>query len=259
MNKPHLLQKLTPLGIAAFSAITFTAIATRPTQAADFTQTSTLEWEDSGSNIFNEATAAFAAEGLDFTATYSGSNTDGEANVGFSTGDFADFISPFTSDIPIVPLNIATGTWTNIGILDPNGFQARADFQLQDDIEFQFDVNGDNIFGAGDVKMVLPENTIIQGEIEQNNAIEFELESGEWEAMLLDPDGNIIDDISGEATASVFEFGQTPAAPGLTFDAEADFDPPPAPVPEPTTILGLLTISGLGLSLKGKKKLSKAG
>lgn len=58
-----------------------------------------------------------------------------------------------------------------------------------------------------------------------------------------------------QVIGEIFEFGQVTNSSQGVFDGEVVIDgSEDATVPEPATIIGLLTISGLGLGLKHKKQ-----
>ena len=247
MNRNNLLHKLTPVGVAAFGVISITSISTPPAQAADLN--GQLSWTN-GSLILPEGAAQDAFNnGGSFTATFS-PEVVSDALVSTATGDFDDFLDSGT----LYSINSgsgAPGTFTRntIPIPDPiNPDLLEAEFTLQNDLIFEFfDVSTDTTTG---VVMTLEAGSTVEGLFDTNDgSIEFALESlpGTGDEWL----GQTFTDGPNFAVSSVFEFGITALATEGTFEADAVFV---EHVPEPTTILGLLTICGLGLGLKHKKQ-----
>ena len=249
MNKPYLLQKLAPVGVAAFSAISVIGIAATSAQAANLT--GQLSWSN-GSLIVPEGDAQDAFNnGGSFTAIFSPEEVS-NALVSTATVDF---------DIPLDAGTLykinsgdgASGTFTRNTIpvvdpVDPNLLEA--EFILQNDLVFEFFEVGGAMNTTG-VIATLEQGATIEGIFDTNDgSIQFALETGiqdEWVAQTSTDGPN-------RAFSSVFEFGITDAATQGTFEADAVFR---ESVPEPTTILGLLTIGSLGLGLKRKKQAYK--
>ncbi len=254
MNKPHLLQKLAPVGIGAIGAIAVTGIATAPARAFTLNEFHALGWDDGTSNFYNDAFDAFGTVGDQFTVTFCNPSQapDCFATIEDAQGDYEDIFtppSPGPGNVVDVLSPFPTATWENVAILPSNGFAARAEFELVNSpLVFSFERN------EIPTTQTLPVGSRIQGEIELDEALEFELEAGvnnagEW---FLE-----IPDQAEFADRSVFEFGITSnQVTSGVYNAEAEIRH--TPVPEPATILGLLTVGGLGLGLKRKKQLWKA-
>ncbi len=259
MNKLSLLQKLAPVGVAAFGAISVIGIQAVPAQAVGFTSpVSSLEWDDTTDSFVAEATDVFnaGAAGVgvaSFDVTFSPVFAGGVANVGIATGDFDPFFdNPPPDQVPIVPPNSAFGTFVldTVPINPPSppadpAIVLAAGFELQDNLIFTFDTTVNGV--PGPVTATLPGGSTFLGELKDDGAVEFELEAGQWEFTL--PDGSFATAVSSE-----FEFGQTFFSPGGGYQAEGDVVHDGGRIPEPATIFGLLTVGGLGLRLKRKKQ-----
>lgn len=260
MNQINLLQKLTPVGFAAFGVVTVTSISVVPAQA--FTLgIHTLEWDNGTSSFVEEAAPIFennlgnsldnpAPVGGDFDVTFSPESLGGLAAVFIATNDFGEFFNP-PEFVPVDP-SFATGTFEIISeAIDINGV-LEAEFELVESgspLIFAFDVADTPSNFADDVIATLSPGTKFLGELLANGAVEFELEQGEWVFAIPSDPG-----VGTEAASSEFEFGQTAFSPGGGYQAEGDVVVS-ARAPEPTTILGLLTVGSLGLGFKRKKQL----
>ncbi len=134
------------------------------------------------------------------------------------------------------------------------GFQTSAEFKIEDDITFSFLTPS---APGSPVMLTLPEGSIFTASLDSNGAVQVRLDSGEWEAVLPNAPGGD-PDISGIAISSTFTFDQSEASIIGVYSTTGNFEPPidlpPVTVPEPASILGLLTIVGLGLGLKCKKQ-----
>lgn len=252
MNKLHLLQKLAPVGVVAISAIAVTGIATAPAQAATFPQGfHALGWDNGTSQFYNDAVDSLNSGAGSFSVDYC--LTDCEADVSIADGEFGRFFDP----LEIVPLaSTPTATWQYNNAVPIAGFDLAAEFTLVDSpLEFEFISQQTDT--SGQIVTATLENAVIEGgRRADDGALEFELISGEWEFTAPNPD-DAFDPFEGTSQSSVFEFGITSAdVSGGVYDAQGEIQH--NQIPEPTTILGLLTISGLGLGLKRKKQLWKA-
>ena len=244
MNKSHLLQKLAPLPFAAFGVIVFTGITTAPAQA--FTLDSTLEWDDATSDFWDDVNLDDVGD--IFSVTFSPADLGGEAASFINTGDFAPF---FTDPDNLYPINNgagATGTFQNLG---PGAIGSLPALPAS---ESYLELTNDLVFNFGNgVTATLPDGSIFVGLQEPDTSFEFDLEGGavidgvlsEW-IFNIDGDTRI-------ARFSNFEFGDLPPEDGGNFAAEG-FIEGETRVPEPASIIGFLTIGGLGLGLKRKKQ-----
>ena len=249
MKKCHLLQKLSSLGVAAFGAISVISIVTAPARA--FTLNSTLEWDDATSDFWDGVD--LTDENNVFSVTFTPANLGGEAAVFIATGNFSPFFPDLPNFFPINGGNGVTGTFANIG-QDSPGFglpdlpASEAYYELTNDLEFDF---------GNEVSATLSSGAIFVGIQEPDTSYEFDLEGGagdssEWEFS--------IPGMNKTATFSNFEFGDLPPLDGGDFATEGFVEGDGGPtVPEPASILGLLTICGLGLGLKRKKELLRIG
>ncbi len=233
MNKLNFLPKLAFTSLA--SAIAVFGITNTPVQALEG---GTLEWDDGTDSFIGEVD--FDTLGSTFDVLFSPNEL---AAVFIADGHF----EPFFPGVPpgaLFPLAPALGEFVNT---DPDleipETENSAEFGLTSDLVFEFD-NG--------VVATLPQlGTVIDGELLEDGAVEFELIDGEWEFDLPDnPDTPEFDPKSIVVQSSVLEFGQTAASPGGGYIAEAT----KVTTPEPGTILGLLAVGGLGLGLKRKKQ-----
>jgi len=269
MNQSNLLQKLNPLGVAVFSAISFTSIAILPAQAANFTQSSSLQWTGDTFDFTEHATNAIVNE-ESFSVTF---NPSGEVSVRGASGDFVPYFSDLPNDFAT---NSITVDFNFLAAIEtPPGFQDAAEFQLGDDLIFSFQTPAGP---DSPVTFTLPEGSIFTAELDIDGGVEVELDatelnSGGWEALLPNATGGD-PNISGTANSSTFTFDQSEVSIVGVYSTTGDFgtsdpsdpsDPPnppnPSPVesepqvvPEPGSILGFLTIGGLCLLLKGKKQ-----
>ncbi len=255
MRKFLFSQKLAALGVAALGAIAATGIATAPAQA--FTMTSVLEWDDGTSDFVEDATAVFNGGAntsnpngpinLDtFDVTFSPFSLGETAAVFIADGDFAPHFPGLPDFFDIVPSDSAVGTFglKLDGVYNTNppatGIDIAAEFELQNTLTFTFDTDGIAGASADDVTATLAAGSLFLGELKDDDAVEFELELGEWEFT--------IPGMSATAFSSTFEFGQVAQSSGGGYQAEGIVG-----VPEPGTILGLLAVGGLGLGMKRKK------
>ncbi|MGK7948980.1 MAG: PEP-CTERM sorting domain-containing protein [Xenococcaceae cyanobacterium] len=235
MNKPHLLQKLAPVGIGAIGAIAVTGIATAPAQAANLT--GQLSWSNGINGDYDDAADSFDVVGNDFTTTFSPDDTG--AFVTTASGDFASFFP----GVPEVFPTTATATFENILIIDPPvpGFVAEAEYQLTTPLSFDF---------GNDVTATLPVGTTFLGELGGDGSVEFSLNEGEF---IFNAPG--FDQTT--AFSSDLTFGQPLNSDEGDYSASSEVQNG-APVPEPATLLALLGVGSLSLSLKHNKKSWKA-
>lgn len=249
MNQTNLLQKLAPVGVAAFGAISVIGIAAAPAQAAGFTQTSTLEWDNGTSDFVDDVVEIFDEFGnvgapTSFDVTFSPGSLGGQAAVFFATGDFGPFFTP-----PPLPqffdVSGADATFVINSTPIMVGVDLEAEFLLDGPLTFEFDARD------ASVTATLPDETPFLAQLLPDGSVEFELEDGEWE-FVIDPNADGEENIMGRARSSVIEFGQDALAPNGSYAAQGTATR--RAVPEPTTILSLLAVGGLGLGLKRKKQ-----
>ncbi len=258
MKKPYLLQKLAPVGVATFSALSVFGIQAVPAHAVGFTAPlSTLEWDNGTSSFVEEAAPLFidnlgdslnnpAPVGGDFSVTFSPQSLGGVAAVFIATGNFDDFFEPPELVDIIESLQSATTFEIVSEAVDINGV-LQAEFELTNDLIFPFDVSGppadffdDDVFA----RLLIGDRPTFLGQLLPNGTVEFELEKGDW-VFGIPPDPSV----GTRATSSEFIFGQAALAPGGGYQAEGVVT-----TPEPATILGLLAVGGLGFGLKRKKQ-----
>ena len=245
MNKLYLSKNLTLLGGLALGAIATTTITTAPARAFTPDLFNALGWDNGTSQFYTEGFNAFDTVGDQFTITFCNPDEpefDCGATIENIQGDFVSALPGVGVGDRIEVFSDPTVTWENVGIFVDPEFQAVADFELQDDLVFDF---------GGGVSATLPQGARIRGEIELDGGLEFELEGGinpqsEWEFT--------IPGMSATAQTSVFEFGITSENVNSgVYDAEGEFIVHTG-VPEPVSILGLLVVGGLGMAMKYKKQ-----
>ncbi|MDJ0678470.1 MAG: PEP-CTERM sorting domain-containing protein [Xenococcaceae cyanobacterium MO_167.B52] len=249
MNPTNLLQKLAPVGVAAFGALSVIGIAVAPAQA------STLGWSNGTSDFFSDVNPDDDDD--IFTVIFSPDVTADPPNdgIGAASVDNADgvFAPPFAQAPPIFLQDLvpAVGNFTRIANLPGDGSEEFR-YELVDPLVFTFDGVGSET-GAGDVTATIADGTDFIGFFDTDNSVEFALAAGQGQAITVAG----IDFVNDEGILETFlddgfefEDGVLPA--GGEYLAEVEYTG--VPVPEPTTILGLLTISGLGLGLKRKKQ-----
>ena len=246
MNQTNLLQKLAPLGVAVFGAISFTGIAVVSAQAAVFTQASSLQWTGSVSDFVKDAGIAIEDK-TSFTVTF---NPSEESSVNGISGDFV----PYFPDLDL-PNNFAAGgsTVTFNFVRETEtilGFETSADFEIEDDLTFSFLTSATP---GSPVTLTLPRGSIFTASLDTNGAVEVRLDSGGWKAVLPNaPDGD--PDISGIANSSTLTFDQSDGSIIGVYSTTGSFNSPDTTIPESASILGILAIGGLGLGLKHKKQ-----
>ena len=235
MNKPHLLQKLAPVGVAAIGAIAVTGISTAPAQAF----TGSLGFTDNTSDFYVDP-SSFAVGDI-FEVTF---NPTGIADNNVATGDFDDLFTSFQ------PYNATTVTGS-FQVTDVPGDLPGIFYEVEllNDLSFIFPGPND---APGTADFILEEGSTFDGEYSlladgTPGGLEFELIQDAGSTLSLNGVSQPVDGIE-------FEFGDIPAPGNGEYAALASS----TSVPEPATFLGLLTISGLGLGLKRKKQLWKA-
>ncbi len=247
MNQSNLLQKLAPVGVAAFGAISFTGIATAPAQAGS------LSWTNSTSSFIQD----FLDESNNgiLPTTFDVTFTPGEiSSVFLATGEFVPPFPPginpgspqfFDVSSDIVSLNLESGTPDTTFI-----------YELQDDLNFNFDITGNGFNPTEDVSVTIGAGSTFLGDFDTDNGNVDGLgfEEDELSEVVVNIAGveYTLDDPLLEVTGESFSFDQAVGeefgqySGGTTVAGET--------VPEPATILGLLTVGGLGLGLKRKKQ-----
>ena len=270
MDKTNLLQKLTPVGVAAFGVIAFTGITVYPAQAGQ------LGYEDGTSEIFDLFVPVPAVPipgggtlsrpepvggvGDIVTITFSPDVSKfppddgiGQASISAATDEFVG-TGLFTSAPPLYFADVIPAVAT----LEYQGPEPNEPFiglyTLVDDLVLDFPNNGTEItYGAGSVFFIEydfattgDDFTIegIEGEIEFISTTGTQVEIGSTIYRINDPDFfpitglTLTFDEPAQGIAGEYSGGTTVSSM----------------VPEPTTILGLLTIGGLGLGLKRKNQ-----
>lgn len=275
MNKPNLLQKLIPVGVAAFSAISFTGITSAPAQAG------TLAWENGTSSFAGLFTPDVPAGTPatdppdDLTEIVVGNVTvPATFNVSFSPDSIAlisgvdgeflpDFVTPAPPPYAINTLTPAEGTFNFLEFEEVVGNEPYN--------EFEYELDGNLVFDYGNgTTVTIADGAIFLGEIDvaadltTPEGVEFELLAGDF---IVNTDGDTYTVGEGTSCAplthcrvigEVFEFAEAfNSTVGGVYDGEVVVEQR-TKTPEPGTILGLLAISGLGLELKRKKQLLKA-
>ncbi len=244
----------------ALGVLTGVGITAAPAQAAGFTQTSTLEWDNGTSNFRDDAATTFDPADVDdtFNVTFSPASITGEAAVFAASGDFA----PYFNLGSVYTVNGGLGA-TETFIIDKAsiitvGSAIEAEFTLDNDLQFIFepvDVPGASVTATLPQFQQNGDPTKFLGELIQDGSVEFELEEGEWEFVINDPGLGADPIIEGTAASSVMEFGQDAfSTVGGNYGADGTVVVVANGVPEPASILGLLAVGGLGLGLKRKKQ-----
>ena len=245
MNKTNLLQKLAPVGVAAFGAVSFIGI---PSAQAS---TGALGFSNGTSNFFSTDIGNVGQ--ADFTVEFvSPLFTDVVTEVDGASGKFAPFFGPFPDIVPL--LSTPTSTFSYVRAEGPDSFI----YQNNQNIVFEFDTNGDNttaevevIYGAG--SQFLGSFDTVGGAID---GIGFEEFSVATEVVTIQGEGSFTTVPRGDGSfidgiELVFE-----DIPETTIGGEygGSVSITKESIPEPTAVLGLLTFGGLGLGLKRKKQ-----
>ena len=239
MSQTNLLQKLVPVGVVAFSAISVIGITTVPAQA------STLGWSNGTSDFFSDVNPG---EGDTFTVIFSPDVTADppDDGIGAASVDNADgaFLQAFQPAPPIYlqDLTPAVGNF----VYSPDQSLAGVNefiYELEDDLVFEFLNEDEDVIAVATVE----EGTQFVGFFDTDDSVEFALAPEQGQAITVEGidfgDETFLDD------GLEFEDGSLPA--GGEYLAEVEY----SSVPEPTTFFGLLTVGGLGLGLKRKKQL----
>ena len=251
MNKTNLLQKFAPLGVAAFGTISVIGITTAPVHAGQ------LSWTDGTSEFFEDvlfdpSTTPVGTDLDDFSVTF---NPGTQVSVFTANGEFNPaFPSIDPSNPQFFTVNPSTGDFTEGVYLGLVAGVPEFEYELEDDLVFDFGNGVEVTYAAGSTFLgefdLAPDGITIEG-------VEFELEqSAEGTNVTIgnqeyyEPgDPNFDSDFPLTGLTLTFD---EPA--GGTFGEYSAGTTVASTVPEPTTILGLLAVSGLGLSLKRKKQ-----
>lgn len=271
MNKPNLLQKATPLGIVTLGTISILGIATTPVIAGS------LNFED-GTSDFLQFFAGIDLNDVagtapdNFMVTFSPDNSQNPPNDNLGSvlisNANGEFVPAFNSSPPsnlawltpaIGNFNIADDPATsNVVEYTINGSGLRFDFPAagsplsnpsQNVTVF---IDPGSVFGVevnGDV------GGFIEGiavELLETEGDDFVNIGGVNYPCCQIPDGNSLDGIA-------LTFDQAAGDNLGDYSGSVTVSSHDVTTPEPTTILGILTIGGLGLSLKRKKKLLEVG
>ena len=256
MNQTNLLQKIAPVGVAAFGVLSFTGIT--PAQAAVI---GSLGF-DNGSTSFIQAfdlTAPGTAN--DFSITFSPA---GITQISESTGVFLP-PGPIPPAAPVqVAVNSPIGNFSLINTFAPidpavNAF-SEFEFRLDNNIFFDFGGGETVTYLAGstflaEVDVALGNPTLAEGvEVEALalGAIATTTDGNTYTLTGIDcnTDSNFTCQITGED----FGFAQDVGGIASRYLGGVVVSSTRKGVPEPTTILGLLTVGSLGLGLKRKKQ-----
>ena len=241
MDKTNLLQKLAPVGVAAFGAISVIGIATAPARAVE----GRLGFSDNTSDFFfaPPAVPVLGAPVADFDVDFVTSANDLVAVLN-ATGAFDPLFDPIETTVSTTPsADFING---NIVAILPATGLPEYEYELEDDLTFTLDAtNTDDTatytIGGGS-KFLGEYVSDLAGNIE---SIEFELEIDAGSELCVNSE-------CWTVTANAFEFEDLPGTGGGEFLSDAEVG---AKAPEPASILGLLAIGGLGLGLKRKKQL----
>ena len=270
MSQTNLLQKLAPLGVVAFGAISITGISTAPAQAIGNGE---LGWQDTTSSFVQDFTINSPTDPLpnviapgDFDVTFT--PTGFLANIADLQGEFGIDFSFTTPPPRLVNVELVTANFVlvdgNIPPVDPptnpyNEFE----YELNGDLTFVFQGEGSDTTPNG-TTVTIESGARFLGEVDvaadnvTPEGIEFELLAGDVSVVTNGQDytigGEPCDDGECTVIGDIFEFGQALNSSQGLYQGEVVIQGPNGRVPEPATILGLLTIGGLGLSLKRKKQ-----
>ena len=273
MNKTNLLQKIASLGVVTFSSISITGIAVDSAQAIGDGE---LGWQDTTSSFIGDFDVDFdpgppptagplpnvdAPDSFNVTFT----PTNFLANIADLQGEF-EFDFGFTTPPPrLVNVAPATGNFDLVQLIDPvdpatnpyNEFE----YELDGDLAFVFQGEGSDTAPNGTI-VTIKDDAIFLGEVNVASdnvtpeGIEFELLAGDIDVFT---NGQLYT-VSGESCGSgecrvigeVFEFEQAFNTTVGTYTGQVSIQG--NAIPEPATILGLLTLGGMGLGLKRKKQ-----
>ena len=249
MNKPHLLRKIVPVGVAAFSVLAFT---TTHAQAAVIGE---LEWGDATSNFFDDV--------------FEGGTTFTDFEVTFNPGDLADsfdtqgiFVPPLEFADPANPQLLDAPAVTAAFNLVGDGTGDTAIYELESSFDFVI-ADADNNQGAVTVTFGINDTFLAAKNLDNGIIVGVDLEETFSDASLeIDgipgtfPDGS--PNFPNSSVEEILTFGILDGAEFGEYGAEVLVNQNGSSVPEPTSILGLIAIASLGLGLKHKKKLLRA-
>ena len=245
MNKPHFLQNIASIGVAALSVITFASIVTAPAQASIL---STAGWGDGTDDWFDDhfvgVTNAVGADPVTFDVDLTNGlfllNPGGTGVFNTLEYDLGQFLENPQFPITMTFNRLATSGDGTVG----NPFE----YELDADVTFELPdtVDGDTV-------------TYTQT---QGSVFDFVIDPGiEIEGFLnpvSDTDGFYTINGDPKDTLETYELSDlVGVGAGGEYIVEAEFEEN-GRIPEPSTILGLLAFGGLGLGLKRKKRLLKA-
>lgn len=246
MNKPHLLQKLAPVGVAAIGAIAVIGIT--PAQAQ---LTGGLDWGNGTSDFFTDVTPG---AGDNFSVEFkSPLFTEELTEVDAATGLFDSFFGPFPDIVTLLP-EVPTGNFSYS--VDQSGLGLGFfRYTLTNDIVFNFDPDDDT---ATEVSVTIGNGSTFVGTFDDLGGVEFLDETVVGEIVNIDGTEFTIGGTPNNINGFAFAFedieleGNGGEYGGITSVVTHS-------VPEPATILGLLAFGGLSLGLKRKEKSLKAG
>ena len=258
MNNVYLLEKLAPVGVAAFGAISFISIATIPAQAQ--TLSGGLTWSNETTKFIQDFTIL---NGLidpnDLAGSLSAVNTalsdagsfditfnpdpPATARVGSASGDFAPSFPDTGINYDVDPSTVSFNYVVDSASLTPSGDSINFEYLLGDELDFNFDVVPDVLveFSEGDEFLGVLELDSTNGNV-LGVAFEEETLGGTvtigTETQAAFSQALVFEDIVGT------DLGEYAASVSVQHES----------VPEPATILGVLAVGSLGLGLKRKKQ-----
>ena len=246
MKKTGLLKKLSPLGVATLGAISVIGITTSSAQAGQ------LSWENGATEFFSQVNNGGTRPTGDFDIIFSDQDV---ALISTATDEFAMPEGPFPPVPPNAPFAFtdpsldAPATFLDMGAF--GGSSIITLYELQDDLVFDFGNGVEVTYGAGSEFLgefdFAPDGITIEG-------VEAELEiAAAGTQVEINGDVYGFDTDPDILTGITLTFDEP--AQGIASEYSAGVTVSSNAVPEPTTILGLLTIGGLGLALKCKKQL----
>lgn len=223
-------------GAAAIALIAGVGIAAAPAQAG------TLEWGDGTSDFFSDFVDVDLddLEGTlpdDFSVIFSPDSLGGQAAVSIATVEFA----PFFDVPPLELVDLVSPPTGNFEFIEGSVDGLTFEYELQNNVVFEFDNGVEVVFGAGEIFLG-------DLEVEGDSVVGVEFLEETIASDVTIP-GIPADELI--AGAEELTFGSV-SPDGGGYQGEVVVSG--TTTPEPTTILGLLAVGGLGLGLKRKKQ-----
>jgi hypothetical protein len=209
------LAKSTLLAAGILGGTLVLAIGAQPANAQF---SGTLGWTDGTLDFY-----ADAVDDGNFTVVFDNFPADPNAAITTANGVF---VPPFTAAPQSYFADLLDDPIGNFAGPTPQPLVQQL-YTLTNDLVFLFDTDSDGIFAEAEV--TLPSGSIFEGQLNASNALEFELDIGNWEVRL-DRDGDDIYDTQFVNISSVLEFGQVPGSSFGVYAAQ-DITGVPGPLP----------------------------